>query len=127
MPALRYDLIVDQGADYRRTIPVLRDDGQPVETLDGWQVAGQIRAGYASTTVLHQLDVTVSGTDVLLRIPAAVSSTWAFRLARYDLELQAPDGTTTRLVEGSVVVRPEITRVSAPSLDSFLAVFAPIF
>lgn len=110
MTALKYDLIVDQGADYERSIPVLGEDGQSVETLAGWSVAGQIRASYLSTMVLHQLDVTVSGTDVLLSIPAAVSSAWAFRLARHDIELTAPDGAVTRLIEGSVLVRPEITR-----------------
>jgi hypothetical protein len=60
--------------------------------------------------VLHTLALTLSGTAVTLRIPAATSAAWTFSLGRYDVELTAPDGTVTRLVEGSVVVRPEITR-----------------
>lgn len=108
MPALRYDLIVDQGSDYDRTIPVL---GLPAgDTLAGWTAAGQIRGGYTSTTVLYTLALTLVGTDVVLHIPAATSAAWTWRLGKYDVELTAPDGTVTRFVEGSVVVRAEITR-----------------
>jgi hypothetical protein len=109
MPALKYDLIVDQGADYAVTFPVLDGAGQPVD-VTGWSASGQIRAGYASATVLHTLAPTLGSGGLALRIPAATSAAWAFRLGRYDIELVAPDATVTRLVEGSVVVRPEITR-----------------
>jgi hypothetical protein len=84
LPAIRYDLLVEQGCDYTLTVPVLDDAGQP-QTLAGWTVRGQI--------------------------PATASAAWTFSLGRYDVELEAPDGTVTRLVEGSVVVRPEITRI----------------
>ena len=109
MPAARFDLIIEQGADYEATIPVLDEAGQP-QTLTGWTAAGQIRAGYASTTALATLDLTAGATDIILRVPAATSAAWGFRLARYDVEVVAPGGATTRLVEGAVVVRPEITR-----------------
>jgi hypothetical protein len=108
VPALKYDLIVEQGADYQVTFPVLGLDAGG--TLAGWTATGQIRAGYTSSTVLHTLALTLTGTNVVLRVPAATSSAWAFSLGRYDVELTAPDGAVTRLVEGSVVVRPEITR-----------------
>jgi hypothetical protein len=110
LPAIRYDLLVEQGCDYTLTVPVLDDAGQP-QTLAGWTVRGQIRAGYSSPTVLHTLALTLSGTAVTLRVPATASAAWTFSLGRYDVELEAPDGTVTRLVEGSVVVRPEITRI----------------
>jgi hypothetical protein len=51
-----------------------------------------------------------TGTNVRLTIPAATSAAWAWRLARFDIELTAPNTTVTRLVEGAVVVYPEITR-----------------
>lgn len=107
--ALRFDLLVEQGADYEATIPVLDEAGQP-QTLTGWTAAGQIRAGYTAAEILHTLDVTVQATSIVLRIPAAVSALWGWRLGRYDLEVTAPGGAVTRLVEGSVVVHPEITR-----------------
>ena len=107
--ALDYDLVVNQGETYERLIPVKDGNGQPAN-VDGWQVAGQIRATHDSDEVLHTLSLTATGTNVRLVIPAATSSTWMFRLAKYDVELVAPNTTVTRLIEGSVVVKPEITR-----------------
>lgn len=109
MAALRYDLIVDQGADYRRDFPVLDDTDQPV-SVTGWSVAGQIRAGAGSAAVLEQLDVTAAHGHAEVRIPAATSAAWSWRLARFDIELTDLDGAVTRFVEGFVVVRPETTR-----------------
>lgn len=128
MTALKYDLIVKQGATYRRWFPVLGDNDQPLSSLVGWSAVGQVRASYApGAPLLHTLDLTFDGSYLVLVIPDAVSSAWAWRLARYDVELTAPDGDVTDFLEGSVVVRPEITRSTAPSLDSFPAVFAPTF
>lgn len=107
--ALRYDLFIDQGEDYKRTIPVIDDaTGQPAN-IDGWTVAGQIRDGYDSATILHALNVTASGTNLILTIPGATSATWTWRLARYDVKFTAPNTTVTRFLEGSVVVRAQVT------------------
>ncbi len=109
MPAARYDLIVEQGSDYLLRVPVLNEFGQPV-TVTGWTVTGQVRARHSSDTVLQQLDVTPNGTYVELRIPRATSSAWTFLAARYDVEIVSPGSEGTRLIEGGVYVRPEITR-----------------
>jgi hypothetical protein len=53
----------------------------------------------------------VSGQNLVVRIPHAASSAWDWRLAKYDVEYTAPDGTRDDFLEGSVVVRPEITRI----------------
>lgn len=110
MAVTRYDLIVDQGSDYERTFPVLGPGGQ-TQDITGWTVSGQIRDSYAPTAALLQtLTVTVSGSNVVLQIPKTVSRDWTWRLARYDVEITTPGGATTRFLEGSVVVHPEITR-----------------
>jgi hypothetical protein len=109
MPALTYPLVVEQGADYALSIPVLNASAQPV-TVDGWTAAGQIRATPYSDAVVHDLDLTPSGSTVVLRIPAAASATWTWQVARYDVELTSPGGDISRLVEGPVVLRPNVTR-----------------
>jgi hypothetical protein len=55
-------------------------------------------------------ELALAGSEVRMSIPAAVSTSWAWTSANYDLELVAPSGAVTRLVEGHVLVRPEITR-----------------
>jgi hypothetical protein len=109
VPALRYPLIIDQGADYTLSIPVLDDDNSP-QTITGWGVAGQIRARHDSTAVLHELDLDPNNAMVILHIPGSASETWTFLSARYDVELTSPSGSVTRLIEGPVVVRPNVTR-----------------
>lgn len=106
MPALDYPLEIEQGADYKRTVPVLGLTGD----LTGWTVAGQIRGEHVSAPLLHTLDVTCVGSNVVLHVPAATSASWGWRTGRYDVELTDPDGVPVRLLQGPVTVSPEVTR-----------------
>lgn len=110
MPPLPYTLTVYQGEDYERAVPMTDTGTNTPLDITGWTVAGQIRAGYSSTTVLHTLTLTPSGTDLIVEIPGSVSAAWPWRLARYDVKLTAPNGKATRSLQGSVVVYAEITR-----------------
>lgn len=110
MPARVHNLVIDQGADYTLTIPVLDGSNQPID-VDGWIAAGQIRSRIDAAEVLHEFDLTPVGTVVVLRVPAATSRSWRFQLARYDVELTSPDELVcVRLIEGAVIVRGETTR-----------------
>lgn len=109
--ALRFDIVINQGADYTVAFPV-KDEAQQPQDLSGWSVRCQARRTASDTTVLHDFaaELSLVGTDVVLAVPAAVSSEWAWTCAGYDLEVVAPAGAVSRLVEGHVIVRPEITR-----------------
>lgn len=110
MAARSFLMVIDQGADYRLTIPVLDSEDNPSSVV-GWTAQGQIRHSTSDDVVLHEFDLEVETTSVALRIPADSSSTWTFRNARYDIEIVSPDGgTTSRLLDGQVLVRPEVTR-----------------
>lgn len=111
MAALDYDLIIEQGSDYRRAIPVLDETGAPLD-ITGWSVRGQIRLTYTSPTPLHDLGphLTIAGTAVELEITGEASAPWVWQLAFYDVELVDPSGNPTRLMQGRVVVSPEVTR-----------------
>lgn len=109
--ALKFDVVIDQGSDYEVTFPVLDEAGDP-QDLDGWAVRSQVRKLISDVELLHDFadQLSLEGSDVLLAIPAAVSTSWAWTSAVYDVELVAPNDEVTRLVEGRVIVRPEVTR-----------------
>lgn len=105
MAALDYPLEIEQGADYGPlAFPI-----SGVGSLAGWSVAGQVRMDHPSRGLLHTLDVTCSGTDVVLHVPAAASAAWGWRSGRYDVELTSPTGKVTRVLKGAVRVDPEVT------------------
>lgn len=107
---LQYHLRINQGETFRVAIPV----NAPV-SLSGMTAVGQIRTHAADPTVLYEWvvganNLAFDGNDVVLTVSAATSSLWTWRTARYDVELTDTDGNVTRLVEGHVIVHPEITR-----------------
>ena len=101
-------MVIDQGSDYRLRIPILDDADHPVD-VTGWSAVGQVRKD-ADSPLLHDLAVTPTGTVVLLHIPGSASDGWTWTRARYDVKLLDPNGVPTRLLEGTVKVRPAITR-----------------
>lgn len=109
--ALQFDIVIDQGSDYEVTFPVLDGAGDP-QLLTGWSARSQVRQFVTDVETLHEFtdELTLVGSDVQLSVPAAVSTAWTWTSAVYDVELVAPDDEVTRLVEGRVIVRPEVTR-----------------
>jgi uncharacterized protein YfaP (DUF2135 family) len=111
---LRFDLRINQGETFQVAIPVYQPNGDDAD-LTGSTARGQIRSYAAAPVALYEWSATASnlafdGNEVALRVPAEDSSAWTFRTGAYDVELEDPDGNVTRLVEGHVVIQPEITR-----------------
>jgi len=111
---LQYHLRINQGETFQVAIPVLDVNDSPI-TLSGMTAHGQIRTHAADPTVLYEWSTGANNlafdtNNVILTVPAATSSLWTWRTAQYDVELTDEDGVVTRLVEGHVIVHPEITR-----------------
>lgn len=111
---LSYNLLIDQGSDFRIRFPVLDSANAPVDVTD-WQVNAQVRSLAASPEVLYAWadaggEGMTDGTHVVLTVPAVDSADWAWTHGVYDVEIISPDDTVTRLVGGHVFVTPEITR-----------------
>lgn len=99
---LDYDLHVTPGTDYRRVVPVVGlSDGQ---TLADWSAAGRIMGEHPPGTVLHELDLALSDTEVILTIPRDVSAEWDWSSGYYLVNLTAPDGTVEPFLKGLAVV-----------------------
>lgn len=113
---LRYDLRINQGETRKISIPVFDTDGNGNPALLAGVVAkGQVRSHASSPTVLYEWstangNVTYDSNNVVLTVPAAESTLWSFRTGQWSLELSDNSGATTRLVEGMVIVHPEVVR-----------------
>lgn len=116
--------MVDQGATYIKQFtwydppptpnPSNLKHGSP-KNLTGYSGELQIRESIDDATPITSLTsvnggINISGGVVRLRIEASATTAFTFSSGVYDLELTAPDGTVTRLVEGKVKVSPNVTR-----------------
>lgn len=114
MSAGQLKLTIEQGATWRRRI-TWEAGGVPVD-LAGYTARMQIRKTHAAPTAL--LDLAVGSgiiiTSALGRIDVEITDGQTAALPagtwQYDLELYAPEGDVTRLLEGKCVVTPEVTR-----------------
>jgi hypothetical protein len=110
-----YDLVLDQGATWQ-IVCVWKIAGTPVN-LTGFTARMQVRSGFESTDPI--LDLTSAGGDIVLggsagtiavTVSAAVSAEIAANKYRYDLELESAAGVVTRLLNGYLTSRREVTR-----------------
>jgi hypothetical protein len=115
MPATICPLVIEQGATFTLSL-VWRDaDGDPVD-LAGYAARMQVRPTVESDVVLLALDSDEGGITLgpngAIEIVATAEQTEAIpaRKGAYDLELEAGDGTVTRLLQGTVTISPEVTR-----------------
>ncbi|GHE32405.1 hypothetical protein GCM10017673_39170 [Streptosporangium violaceochromogenes] len=114
---LRWD--IEQGSPFLlvMTLTTQEQPPQPI-VLTGYQARSHLRPHrgrdapllYELTTGNGRLTIDGPAGKLTVRIPAEDSSAWEWLEAVYDLELVAPSGEPTRLLEGPVCVDPEVTR-----------------
>lgn len=127
--ATLYPITIEQGADWSLTFRWTQD-GEPVD-LTGYTASLQVREVISSSLPLLTLtsgagdiDLNADG-HVSIRLSSARSallhpspdaeivrdgSKIAVLFGLYDLELTSPDGLVVRLLEGRVILRPEVNR-----------------
>lgn len=96
-----------------RTFDVRNGPDDDVD-ITGWTVDAKIRT-YPGGTLLYTVpagDITVTGSEVALVIPAPVSATWAFtngwyRVRVYDPSSDEDDPEASRVLQGPFVVDPD--------------------
>ena len=129
MAAGIYDILIEQGADWRLFFAYKNADGLPVN-LAGYTARMQVRESATGRTKLFELTtengrIFIDGPNgtVEVTIPASLSQPLVIdpkKLAWidgkmvlqwvYDLELLSPDGHVTRLLQGAAHFTPEVTR-----------------
>jgi hypothetical protein len=115
-----YSLYLDAGADFSLRFTVKNADGTIVN-LTGYSARMQIRRLHTSATVDLSLTSQSGGLfvdgskgNVNLTITNAQTAALCVNNAEsvyiYDLEIQSEAGEVTRVVEGKVIVKPQVTR-----------------
>lgn len=120
--AFKVNIKIEQGATYRETWTWTTGDGSvgnPVTPIDlsGCTARCQFRTEVNALPILLELTtengrIILGGTDgtVEITIPADVTEAMTWSEARHDLEIVHPSTTVRRLMEGSVVVSPNVTQ-----------------
>ncbi|MER5322323.1 LtfC-like domain-containing protein [Streptosporangium roseum] len=115
MTAANLPLLIEQGATFKHALAI-EDDNGPV-ILTGYTARMDIRPCPGSATLLHRLTtgnggISINGPagEITLTIPSAITATFTWGRAEYDLLLTAPDNADDRLIEGPVTVKAGVTR-----------------
>jgi len=112
----KLNLVIEQGS---RFDPVLtyKDSAKELVILTSYTARMQIRATKDAATALVDLTtenggIVLGGVAGTIQIVIASDVTEAFTWTKgvYDLELISPSGYPSRLLEGSVKIRTEVTR-----------------
>lgn len=107
------NLYIDQGSDYTATVVIKTSTGIPLN-LTTYTVKAQIRKSYGSS-FSYNFDTEIIGpyTEGRIRITLPASTSDLMQPGRwlYDIEItQSPSGDKTRVLEGLIILSPQITQ-----------------
>lgn len=107
------NLNIDQGATFSSAVTVKGSDGEAFN-LTGHTVEAKMALGYGSTRTRTTITSTVSnatgGVITLSLTPTQTAALDAPARYVYDVEITlTADGTVTRVIEGIITVRPNVT------------------
>tara|TARA_R110001599_G_scaffold67850_8_gene191343 strand:+ start:4364 stop:4753 length:390 start_codon:yes stop_codon:yes gene_type:complete len=128
MSAGIYNFTIEQGTTVVKQFTYKDSDGSPVD-LSGYSASMQIRETYTSSDPVSTFtgsNASATGSEGLsiiassggatkgtieLNISATTTTAYTFDTAVYDLEItRISDSTVSRLLQGSIVLSPEVTK-----------------
>ena len=107
------NLIIDQGANFSSDVTVKDANGNAFD-LTGYTTQAKMAKGYQSTKTRSDITCTIAndpttGVVTLSLTPVATGALDAERYV-YDLEItKTASGAVTRVIEGIITVRPQVT------------------
>lgn len=104
------NLYIDQGSDYSSIITLTNQNGT-VMNLTGYTVSSQFRKSYQSSSKTDFVATVHNATAGQIRLVLSSTASSAVQAGRYlyDIEIVG-NGERKRVLEGIVVISPEITR-----------------
>ena len=116
MSATNYNTTIDQGANWFINFTYEDSTGVPIN-LSGYSAALQVRSEPSTATAVLSLStpssgITITGATGLVAVTASAAQTGAIDAGNYvyDLEITSGAGVVTRLVQGQIIVSPQVTR-----------------
>lgn len=107
------NLYIDQGSDYSSIVTVKSATGLPLN-LTNYVAKSQIRKSYSSSQA-YDFDceiINASEGKIRISLPAAVNELINPGRWLYDVEItESTTGKKKRVIEGIVIITPQITRV----------------
>ena len=104
---------IDQGSTFSKQITVYETDGSTIQNLTGYTAASQIRKNYTSTaytTILATIQTPATNGVIVMSLTAVQTAALKSGRYVYDLQITAADETVTRIIEGVITLRPEVTK-----------------
>jgi hypothetical protein len=104
------NIYIDQGTTFSLSLAV-NDQNGDLKDLTGYTVAAQMRRSYYTTTATNFTAAVSLPEDGEVTISLTAVQTSAIKAGRYvyDIEITG-DGETLRVLEGIVVINPEVTK-----------------
>jgi hypothetical protein len=118
MSAGRRNIVIEKGATFQYNL-IWKDSNSVPINLTGYSARMQCRKTINSDTPFLSLtssdgDITLGGSLGTIAVVGSATDTAAIddniKVGVYDLEIESASGVVTRLVEGQVEVRAEVTR-----------------
>jgi hypothetical protein len=116
MAAGKYDIIIEKGSTWGLPIIVQDQNKQPID-LTGYYAQGSVRKGYKDVDVIvsfAQSGTLDSSGSFSMTLSASQTAALPVTPAIYDIQLFQPTssgGYNFRLLEGSVLIKPAVTRM----------------
>ena len=105
---------IDQGSTFSKQITVYETDGSTIQNLTGYTAASQIHKNYTSTaytTILATIQTPATNGVIVMSLTAVQTAALKSGRYVYDLQITAADTTVTRVLEGIITIKPEVTKV----------------
>ena len=106
------NLTIDQGATFSSDVTVKDANGNRFN-LTGYSAAAKLAKGYASTktrvSMTTAIDTDPTTGVVTLSLSATQTAALDATIYVYDLEITSAGGEVTRVIEGLIQVRPQVT------------------
>lgn len=105
------EIHIDQGSTFSTTINV-NDASGSTQNLVGYSARSMMRKSYYSSSANNFTVEITNPANGEISISMTAANTANLKSGRYvyDLEMESPSGVVTRIVEGIVIVLPNVTR-----------------